>query len=714
MIISEVKINNFFCFLDENIIEFKKGLNIISSLNSGGKSQLFNAFYWTFFDKVYIEDSLNATKKTWCDANNHLLIPDYYEDNSQVNDIIKCFVQIKLTTDNEESEDSNLEEIEYTFLKKIEYIRKAGDDSNSGFFSVFTPSELEISYKKDGETFYILQSNITYFLEKIFPTSIRKFMWYQGETVDELYDFSKPATLKHAINEISYFPVYDNIEKIVGKSSEELDRLVNRQLTAEKKLTSTEQQLIRNISDNSKKIIEQKKVLEQYLEDFDKILTEIHGQESKLKNYDKYRDLKEKLNELNAEKDRIKLKIDYETFSNKELLINKWMLNACDELVENSTNNLEIINVEINRLQKTENPVPISLPGPEYVQKMLQDKICYICERSIEDESSEYHALVKRLNDFKENYYHKYLIDNYTDLNRERHDLSKILPEITSELKNKKKVVSELIRERKIVQDKIELLYKDSGEENDKVIRDGAFSASQILQILKLKNEEKERLDRRIDQLNRELKLLKDSVDQDTEEKNKSLSLTSQTTAEQLALPYVKLFTKCLNTLKNEALTKLIKEIELESNRLYNLYLGGNTQGLIEIDKGIRILDRTPKRRALTNLNTAEIVAQKLAVANAFLSLSEKKMNKSYPIIADAPTSDLDHKNTYSLTVNIGSSFNQMIIMSKDYFNFEGDSRRKLIQDAKIVTYYEFVNKVIDGDLADVRSNRKTFITKIV
>jgi hypothetical protein len=174
------------------------------------------------------------------------------------------------------------------------------------------------------------------------------------------------------------------------------------------------------------------------------------------------------------------------------------------------------------------------------------------------------------------------------------------------------------------------------------------------------------------------------------------------------------LFTKCLNTLKNEALTKLIKEIELESNRLYNLYLGGNTQGLIEIDKGIRILDRTPKRRALTNLNTAEIVAQKLAVANAFLSLSEKKMNKSYPIIADAPTSDLDHKNTYSLTVNIGSSFNQMIIMSKDYFNFEGDSRRKLIQDAKIVTYYEFVNKVIDGDLADVRSNRKTFITKIV
>jgi DNA sulfur modification protein DndD len=49
MIINKVVIRNFYCFLDENVLEFTKGLNIISAVNSGGKSQLFNAFYWTFF-----------------------------------------------------------------------------------------------------------------------------------------------------------------------------------------------------------------------------------------------------------------------------------------------------------------------------------------------------------------------------------------------------------------------------------------------------------------------------------------------------------------------------------------------------------------------------------------------------------------------------------------------------------------------------------------
>ena len=714
MIISEVKIKNFFCFLDENVIEFKKGLNIISSLNSGGKSQLFNAFYWTFFDKIYIEDSESSSKKTWCDANNHLLIPDYYEEDNLNSEPIECFVQIKLTSENWESDEPSDDEVEYIFLKRIKYKKNIGADSPQSSFKISSPAELTVSYKKDGETFYIKSSNISYFLEKIFPTSMRKFMWYQGETVDELYDFSKPATLKHAINEISYFPVYDNIEKIVSRSVEDLDRLVNRQLVAEKRFTATEELLLKTILDNTKKLADQKKLLEDYSTDHDTLLGEILHQESKLRNYDKYRDLKDKLTQLNAEKDKIRMRIDTETFSNKELLINKWMLNACNELVENSSINLEIINSEINKLQKTDNPVPISLPGPEYVQKMLDDKICYICERGIEDNSSEYDALVKRLNDFKENFHHKYLIDNYTELNKERHNLNQILPEIANELLNKKKLLSDLFKDRKEIQDKIDALYKDSGEENEGIIRDGAYSASQILSVIKLKNDEKDRLSNRIIDFKREIVRLKEKIDLDTIEKNKSLSLTSQITAEQLALPYVNMFSKSISKLKNEALDKLIHEIEDESNRLYSLYLGGNTQGVIEIDKGIRILDRTPRRKVLTNLNTAEIVAQKLAVANAFLSLSEKKMNKSYPIIADAPTSDLDHKNTYNLTVNIGSSFEQMIIMSKDYFTFEGDSRESLIKDAKIVTYYEFVNMPINTTLKDVRSNRKTFITKIV
>jgi hypothetical protein len=140
--------------------------------------------------------------------------------------------------------------------------------------------------------------------------------------------------------------------------------------------------------------------------------------------------------------------------------------------------------------------------------------------------------------------------------------------------------------------------------------------------------------------------------------------------------------------------------------------LGGNTQGEIEIDRGVRIIDKTTKKQ-LTNLNTAELTAQKLAVANSFLSLSEKKMNRSFPLLADAPTSQFDDENTLFLTENLSESFNQIIIMSKDYNKLSKDEKQKFIEKAKISKYYELRNELIDSDGEDSRTNKKTYINII-
>ena len=209
MIIDKVIINNFYCFLDENILEFSKGLNIISAVNSGGKSQLFNAFYWTFFDKIYADVDNNSTRKEWKDGSRQIVCPDSIKEKALENDKINCSVEIVLTNEFHLNDEPKDELVEYTFTKKVIY-QKTSDS-----LTIFSKPELIISYVKDGETEFIAHYNQSWFLEKIFPSSIRKFMWYQGETMDELYDFSKPSTLKNAINEISYFPMYDNMEKIV-------------------------------------------------------------------------------------------------------------------------------------------------------------------------------------------------------------------------------------------------------------------------------------------------------------------------------------------------------------------------------------------------------------------------------------------------------------------------------------------------------------------
>ena len=706
MIINKVVINNFYCFLGENILEFSKGLNIISAVNSGGKSQIFNAFYWTFFDKIYADVDNNSTKKEWKDGSRQIVCPDFIKEKSKENDKIECSIEIELTNEYHLNDEPKDELIGYTFTKKVIY------QKTNNSILIFSKPELTISYVKDGETEFIPQYNQSWFLEKIFPSSIRKFMWYQGETMDELYDFSKPSTLKNAINEISYFPMYDNMEKIVKASLISIDKKVEKELGLQRRLTTSQQTLINDISYKTRNIETKKDSILQIQNDIDKLQDDIAEEEHKLKGYDKYRDIKAQLNTLESELSLTKSRIDDLSTNNKESLINKWMLKGCENLINASDKNLNIIIDEIKKFQNTTNPVPISLPGPEYVEKMIQDKICYICERPVLEETPEYEALVKRLNDFQDNSNHKVLQDTYTELNRARKRLVSDLPEIENEIKEKNKAIDLLIKNRNRLVNKIASVYTDSGHDKEKDITVGATTASQILSKMQSLRSAKDRKSDSLRYVKSEITILEEGLKNDLIEKEKTMVSFDTSFAESIASDYIKMFVKSIGDLRSIAYSNLITEIQSESNRLYSLYLGGNTQGEIEIDNGIRIIDKGTKK-ILSDLNTAEIVAQKLAVANAFLSLSEKKMKKAYPIVADAPTSDLDHINTYNLTVNIGKSFDQMIIMSKDYALLDSSEREKLIKEAKIVKYYEFKNQLIDVNGIDSRTNKKTFITPI-
>ena len=88
-------------------------------------------------------------------------------------------------------------------------------------------------------------------------------------------------------------------------------------------------------------------------------------------------------------------------------------------------------------------------------------------------------------------------------------------------------------------------------------------------------------------------------------------------------------------------------------------------------------------------------------------------MNRSYPLIADAPTSDLDGENTYNLTLNIGNSFEQIIIMSKDYATLSDEKIRELISVAHISSFYTIANEKIDGSGDNSRINTKSNITRL-
>lgn len=702
MVINSLRVTNFYCYLDENLFEFSRGLNIISGLNSGGKSQLFNAFYWTLFNKVYVDIDDSTTKKEWKHADRIIIAPERMQYLSSVGDKMECFVEITLTNEFHENEEPKGALIDYTILKSVTY-----EKHKDGLYPISKP-ELTISYITGGETNYIRSTDHDWFLNRIFPSSIRKFMWFQGETVDELYDFSKPSTLNNAINEISYFPLYDNINNIVASSVASIEKKIDKELRSRKKLTNDQEELIQKISTAKDSIGKTKANITINEDKVGELAEAIHLEEQKLRGFDKYTDLKAKLIKLDYDFQYAKDRIDSLVSESKEKLICKWMLNGCDKLIKESEKNLKLLQSEIQSFQKSENPVPITLPGPEYVERMIADHVCYICERPVEDGSPAFKALELRLEDFKTNQDYKILNDNYTELNRARKKLLGILPDIEEEVINHNKEIDKFIEKRNKIYEQKKRVFDESGVSKEEDVRIGSSTASQILNKVESLRNNKERVERHLINNKLEINELENRLADLLKIKSETIKLDGNIVEED-ARDYISLFSKVISLLRQNALDALISEIQAESNTLYNLYLGGRAQGQILIDRGVSVIDKHTKN-VMSNLNTAEIVAQKLAVANSFLSLSEKRLGRSFPMIADAPTSELDHLNTANLTKSLGKSFDQMIIMSKDYALLSQSERNSLINDANVVRYYELNNDLIDFDGPDSRINKKTYI----
>ncbi|MFT4661677.1 MAG: DNA sulfur modification protein DndD [Patiriisocius sp.] len=707
MIINKVEIENFFCYVNQNKFDFEEGLNIVSAKNSGGKSHLFNAFHWTFFNNVYVDKEDDTSKKEWKSADKVITLPDHIVANSNVDDRNKTSIKITLTAEFHENEEIKGDLVEYHFEKEVFYRTGAGDIIPT------SKPELQIWYVLDGETKYLDKGEHKWFLDQIFPVSIRKFMWFQGETVDELYDFSNPSTLNYAIKEISYFPIYENLVNITKASESSIGKKIDKELKKVKKFTAEQETIIFNI-DNVKRKLDsyEDKTLDAQQELLD-ITESISKEEDKLKGLDKYSELKANVNKLEYDIKTVNDKIDFLSVQNKEKFISKWMLNKCDDLIKGSSKNLDVLSRDIKSFQKSENPVPITLPGPEYVQKMLDDNICYICERAVEEDTAPYHALESRMEDFKNNQIQKVLSDNFTELNRFKRNLLNELPSISVEVMKNDDDIEKLIAKRKKLLSRRENLFSESGIENPSEITIGSTNAQQVLNKIRSLNTSKASAERRILLYNNDKNSEERNLRELLERKAKIMEIDdSIEITEVQAKKYIDTIYTVLVKLKDAALEHLMIEINEESNALYSRYLGGNPQGEIEIDRGVRIIDKQTKK-PLTNLNTAELTAQKLAVANAFLSLSEKKMNRSFPLLADAPTSQFDDENTLFLTENLSDSFGQIIIMSKDYNKLKGDERASFITKAKISKYYELKNDLIDKQGMDSRINKKTYINTI-
>lgn len=284
MILKKIDLYNFRQYKGLNTITFSsdkdKNVTVILGDNTCGKTTLVQAFIWCFYGKLQFNDTspLNAEE-------NRLL------QNSPVESVKECYVQVKLEHDN-----TNY------LIKRNEKFTK------STIKSITSNSVLEILQEDDNGNFiYVLGENLDNVINNIMPRNLADYFFFWGERIEKL---SESKELNAAVKQLLEL---DTIEAAIDHLKSAIKKLKREN----------------NInSDNSKVVV--------YQNEIDKLQSE--NDSFGIKDTDIYRNIEffeKKINELNEER--------YSS-ANTEL---KERINKYDNIVKE----LEFLNTKRNSLR---------------------------------------------------------------------------------------------------------------------------------------------------------------------------------------------------------------------------------------------------------------------------------------------------------------------------------------------------------------------------
>src|SRR5690554_2323026 len=201
MIIDEISISNFQCYygrLADNFFKFNEGLNLIIADNAGGKSKLFDAFYWLLNDQVYVTEQARFVS-TGIYKERLINVRSLEERGLGV---VPVEVEMKVRDSNNDS---------YKITRRVNFMEDDGVweiQTNKLIVEKLSPSLVwsPITGEKEIESI----------LGRVMPGHLKPYMWFQGEALSNLLDFRESKALKAIIDKLSDVSDYDDLVDLVG------------------------------------------------------------------------------------------------------------------------------------------------------------------------------------------------------------------------------------------------------------------------------------------------------------------------------------------------------------------------------------------------------------------------------------------------------------------------------------------------------------------
>lgn len=708
MLIKSIKLKNFQCYFgDEHEINFTTGLNIITGSIASGKSKLFDAFYWVLNDKIFV------TGNDWVPTKNLgiSLVSDKAKYESQnINDLIETAVEIVVKT----SSGKYSKPIEYTIKRQYLISRKTMNDCfDSSTWNTSTPT-LTVEYinEKNSNHEIAQGQEAREIIENLFPSKISPYIWFQGEALDKLIDFDNKGTIRKAIDYISYVPLYkimNNIISTVDIKISKAARLEVGKLSGNMRLYND---LSQKIEEKNNSISNNKQLLEDKLITLGERTEQMEGVEAALSALAEFPKLSEEKIEINNDLVNINNDIERLDINERKRFSSLWMLYGTKNLFQTAADKLIEFEDYRQSLISKEYELPMDVPGDVYLNKMLKNEVCMICDRPAKKDSEAYANIKAKLN---RKIKPEYLTPENEQINTEVltfkakiSSLSRNYDVIKGDIIEHKKKLNDCYEEREIYKEKLQAVNDDI----NKLYTKRGIDVSEGAQTHRNKHGEYKTLNEEIRNLSRKIETYRASL-RDAEMQISKLEIeqskiqrvkTDVNVVEEEIAKYTKYLANHISEIEQKEYNHLINLIESEANLNFEAITSVNKtiDGQIKIDRETyRVLNIDDDGRELQNYNTGHHTLMKMCIINAIISLTNEYKNASYPFITDAPTSNLDDKATFAYLESISKTFEQSIVITKDISEDE-------IQEIKKKNYISslFFLK-IKNDTGNIKMNRK-------
>ncbi len=678
MKITKITLKNFLCYSGENnVIEFTDGLNLVLGANGYGKSKLYDAFNWLFFDGITNQKGERIGTAT---LKSNLVSKKAIENAA--NGKIECSVVLELET---KKEGFQIER-KYSIKKDDEQLLP----SDKSKVQVFIKNKLQyLPHELPADSGFI-----DFVRENIIPIDILPHIWFQGERgITKAVDTSSGKTLHQVINKISYIEMWQRYVDIADSANNRIKSIFDKEARKSSKKKKTRDALYErikilqaNLKKNTNELLERKKELEKI--------------NQKIGSVSLTAEVQQKINSLKIEEEKLinNFRSVSESLDNivdsadRKLFDSSWIIhktqhstNAFDKLYSDY---IYLKQREINEAEENLPKIPRGNPTATHLNKMIIDCHCHVCNRPAKKGSEAYNHIKKLL---PENYPTakpeggEYIHENdFKKLSQVQIGLQLNIDSFEQESEKLRDFYFKREHERVELKEKLENIKDEKSLVLSDAGLDNLDSGIQIGKKYRSLSEQLSNLNNTIGRL--ESKILEDNKEKEELEEKHQKSFAGEID-EKLTkqMKYFKSLLIATKDAKETQFQKLVRLLEKKTNQHYeNINKeSGAFYGEIKFHKNnnegyTARIHNNDDVDVTNNMNTSQILSMQLSILFAILSTNkEKGLNKKYPLIADAPNSSFDPEKRKFLLREMGRTFDQTIIMMFEYLEKDSDRNNR-------------------------------------